>query len=92
VLGPGSDGYHESHIHVDLTERRGGYRICQWDIRTEPEVPLPRVRPPEAPQPQAQTQTQTPTQTQTQTRTQTQTQTQQQQMEENPFRAPTRKN
>jgi Extensin-like protein C-terminus len=33
VLGPGADGYHEDHIHVDLAERRGGYRICQWDIR-----------------------------------------------------------
>ncbi len=22
VLGPGSDGYHENHIHVDLMERR----------------------------------------------------------------------
>ena len=29
VLGPGSDGYHESHMHVDLAERRNGYRICQ---------------------------------------------------------------
>ena len=33
VLGPGSDGYHEDHIHLDLAERRGGYRICQWDVR-----------------------------------------------------------
>ena len=24
VLGPGSDGYHENHIHVDLMERRHG--------------------------------------------------------------------
>jgi hypothetical protein len=32
VLGPGSDSYHEDHIHVDLIERRGGYRICQWDL------------------------------------------------------------
>jgi hypothetical protein len=50
VLGPGSDGYHESHIHIDLAERRNGYRMCQWDVR-EPsseiaeEVPLPRPRP-----------------------------------------------
>jgi hypothetical protein len=48
VLGPGSDGYHEEHVHVDLAERHGGYRLCQWDIR-EPaetaEVPLPRPRP-----------------------------------------------
>jgi hypothetical protein len=33
VLGPGSDAYHEAHVHVDLESRRGGYRICQWDIR-----------------------------------------------------------
>jgi hypothetical protein len=33
VLGPGSDGYHEEHIHLDLAERRGGYRLCQWDVR-----------------------------------------------------------
>lgn len=55
VLGPGSDGYHEDHVHVDLAERRGGYRMCQWDIREEDEkpapaadavqVPLPRPRP-----------------------------------------------
>jgi hypothetical protein len=52
VLGPGSDGYHEDHVHVDLAERRGGYRMCQWDVREPaPEqpadvaVPLPRPRP-----------------------------------------------
>ncbi len=33
VLGPGSDGYHEEHIHVDLAERRGGYKMCQWEVR-----------------------------------------------------------
>ncbi len=32
VLGPGSDGYHEDHIHVDRAERRNGYRLCQWDL------------------------------------------------------------
>jgi hypothetical protein len=36
VLGPGSDGYHEDHIHLDLAERRSGYRICQWDVRDAP--------------------------------------------------------
>jgi hypothetical protein len=48
VLGPGSDGYHEEHIHLDLAERHGGYRICHWEIH-EPapavDVPLPRPRP-----------------------------------------------
>jgi hypothetical protein len=33
VLGPGSDGYHEAHVHLDLRQRKGGYRICQWDVR-----------------------------------------------------------
>jgi hypothetical protein len=32
VLGPGSDGYHEDHIHLDLLERKSGYRICQWNV------------------------------------------------------------
>jgi hypothetical protein len=53
VLGPGSDGYHEDHVHVDLAVRRGGHRMCQWDVREPaPElaasaapVPLPRPRP-----------------------------------------------
>lgn len=29
VLGPGSDGFHEDHVHLDIAERRGGYRLCQ---------------------------------------------------------------
>jgi hypothetical protein len=33
VLGPGSDGAHEEHIHLDLAERHNGYKICQWDVR-----------------------------------------------------------
>jgi hypothetical protein len=41
VLGPGSDGYHEDHIHLDLMERRNDYRICQWDIWD----PLPAMAP-----------------------------------------------
>jgi len=59
VLGPGSDGYHEDHIHVDLAQRHGGYRLCQWDLHDGGEtvvakfataaapspVPLPRPRP-----------------------------------------------
>ena len=48
VLGPGSDGYHENHVHVDLAERTRGYRMCQWEVR-EPaavaSVPLPLPRP-----------------------------------------------
>ena len=52
VLGPGSDGYHEDHIHLDLMERRNNYRICQWDV-LDPlpqKAPLlPAERPDEAP-------------------------------------------
>lgn len=33
VLGPGSDGHHEAHIHLDLIERHQGSRMCQWDVR-----------------------------------------------------------
>jgi hypothetical protein len=53
VLGPGSDGYHENHIHMDLAERASGYRSCHWEVH-DPEmaassvagsVPLPTPRP-----------------------------------------------
>lgn len=52
VLGPGSDGYHEDHIHLDLIERRNNFRICQWDVWDPlPQRPplLPAERPDEAP-------------------------------------------
>jgi hypothetical protein len=51
VLGPGSDWYHEDHIHLDLMERRGNYKICQWDVWDPlPQMPplLPAGRPEEA--------------------------------------------
>ncbi len=41
VLGPGSDGYHEEHIHVDLAERHNGYRICHWAVLEPPPPPKP---------------------------------------------------
>ncbi len=41
VLGPGSDGYHEEHIHLDLMERHNNYKICQWDVWD----PLPQIAP-----------------------------------------------
>ena len=41
MLGPGSDWYHEDHIHLDLMERRNNYRICQWNVWD----PLPQVAP-----------------------------------------------
>lgn len=32
VLGPDSDGYHQDHIHLDIADRKRGYRMCQWDV------------------------------------------------------------
>ncbi|MGR3540254.1 MAG: extensin-like domain-containing protein [Hasllibacter sp.] len=29
VLGPGADGSHDDHLHMDVKQRRGGYRLCQ---------------------------------------------------------------
>jgi hypothetical protein len=52
VLGPGSDWYHEDHIHLDIMERRNNYRICQWNVWDPlPQVAplLPAERPAEAP-------------------------------------------
>jgi hypothetical protein len=52
VLGPGSDGYHEDHIHLDLMERRNNYKICQWEVWDPlPQIAplLPAPRPEEAP-------------------------------------------
>ena len=41
VLGPGSDGYHEDHIHLDLMQRHNNYKICQWNVWD----PMPRIAP-----------------------------------------------
>ncbi len=41
VLGPGSDWYHEEHIHLDLAERRNNYKLCQWGVYD----PLPQIAP-----------------------------------------------
>jgi hypothetical protein len=41
VLGPGSDWYHEDHIHLDLMERHNNYKICQWNVWD----PLPKTAP-----------------------------------------------
>ena len=52
VLGPGSDSYHNEHIHLDRAERSRGYRICQWDLHGPKavaavlvQVPLPPPKP-----------------------------------------------
>jgi hypothetical protein len=44
VLGPGSDGNHEEHIHLDLAERHAGYKMCEWEVR-EPVVQARRTEP-----------------------------------------------
>jgi hypothetical protein len=52
VLGPGSDWYHEDHIHLDLMERHNNYKICQWNVWDPlPQIAplLPAERPDEAP-------------------------------------------
>ena len=53
VLGPGSDWYHEDHIHLDLMARHNDYKICQWNVwdPLPPVAPLlPAARPDDAPQ------------------------------------------
>ena len=52
VLGPGSDGYHEDHIHLDLMERHSNYKICHWNVWDSlPKIAplLPAARPDQAP-------------------------------------------
>lgn len=31
-LGPGSDGYHQDHLHLDLQHRNNGSHFCQWVV------------------------------------------------------------
>lgn len=50
ILGPGSDGFHEEHLHIDRAERRSGAVLCRW--ATGPavaRVPTPMAKPPQAP-------------------------------------------
>ena len=49
VLGPGSDGYHEEHIHLDLAERRNNYKVCQWDVREPPPPAEAKAKPVQEP-------------------------------------------
>lgn len=32
VLGPGADASHHDHLHLDLRQRGGGYKMCQWTV------------------------------------------------------------
>lgn len=41
VLGPGSDKAHELHLHVDLAQRKHGFRMCQW---ATPAIPATAAR------------------------------------------------
>lgn len=45
VLGPGSDGYHEDHIHVDLAVRRLDIRLCKWNIKAPAPAQVARAEP-----------------------------------------------
>jgi hypothetical protein len=36
VLGPGADASHKTHVHLDLQERRHGYKMCQWEVAPSP--------------------------------------------------------
>ena len=38
VLGNVADAYHESHVHLDLMERRTHQRIGQWDVLDSAEM------------------------------------------------------
>jgi hypothetical protein len=45
ILGPGSDGAHEEHIHLDLAERRNNYKVCEWDVRAPASPPVAQTQP-----------------------------------------------
>jgi hypothetical protein len=52
VLGPGSDGHHEDHFHLDLMRHAGGHHICRPVIKFTPRTAAPLeapVQPPVAP-------------------------------------------
>ncbi len=39
VLAPGSDAAHETHLHVDIRARKGGYRICNSSAENDGSAP-----------------------------------------------------
>jgi hypothetical protein len=45
ILGPGSDGSHEEHIHLDLAQRRNNYKVCEWDVRSPALPPVAQAKP-----------------------------------------------
>jgi hypothetical protein len=44
ILGPGSDGSHEEHIHLDLAQRRNNNSYCHWDVRTPAPPPVAQAK------------------------------------------------
>ncbi len=45
VLGPGSDGFHEDHFHVDLARHKSGRAYCNPRPQNVPSVPPPQFYP-----------------------------------------------
>ncbi len=56
VLGPGSDGHHEDHFHLDLMRHAGGHHICRPVIKFTPRTAAPLEGPVQAPVPPGQLQ------------------------------------
>jgi hypothetical protein len=45
VLGPGSDGHHEDHFHLDLMRHASGHHICRPVIKFTPRTAAPMEAP-----------------------------------------------
>jgi hypothetical protein len=56
VLGPGSDGHHEDHFHLDLMRHAGGHHMCRPVIKFTPRTAAPLEGPVQAPVPPGQLQ------------------------------------
>ena len=56
VLGPGSDGHHEDHFHLDLMRHSNGHHICRPVIKFSPRTAAPLEGPVQAPVPPGQLQ------------------------------------
>ena len=56
VLGPGSDGHHEDHFHLDLMRHAGGHHSCRPVIKFTPRTAAPLEGPVQAPVPPGQLQ------------------------------------
>ncbi|MFI5015126.1 MAG: extensin family protein [Hyphomicrobiales bacterium] len=56
VLGPGSDGHHEDHFHLDLMHHSSGRHICRPVIKFTPRTAAPLEAPVQPPVPAGQMQ------------------------------------